>query len=429
MVFDWRIEWTRTSDKDTDIPVTDCISASINKSTEIKNNICQLTLKNSASSWADDGSTIIGDYVNSTDKTIKFGEEDRIKVWADFLTDASEVGTSWYDDNRLLGTFMLEEHQIQTVENQSRIQLKAVDVAYLLFNSIYTFSYGVSNVFTAPGIIRQCAKKFGESRDKSIGGDFGTAPDDGVEYLVNARFLSEGGYITDYRSDTSTKLDGALNNSDTTITVDSTAAFDGGSDGTIVIDTEHISYTGKTATTFTGCTRGIDDTVAAAHDDDTDVYQGFPQVLMSKIWKPLFEWIGEISQTGYTNFLSENIKGGTLNYNRAFLFWVDEQNKVHWVYPDDEPDLEIELSEEGRRSFRLDKSVFDAVNFIIYNAGQDMYGNGIIYYWYDKDADVDSLKMRYQPMSSIADDLVREDLFYFVSARATMCRSRWSPYH
>jgi len=59
MVFDWKIDWKRTSNKDTPIPITDCISATITKSTEIKNNICSLTLKNSSVRVADDGSTII----------------------------------------------------------------------------------------------------------------------------------------------------------------------------------------------------------------------------------------------------------------------------------------------------------------------------------------------------------------------------------
>jgi hypothetical protein len=55
----------------------------------------------------------------------------------------------------------------------------------------------------------------------------------------------------------------------TTITVDSTAQFP--ARGYVVIDAEIISYTGKTATTFTGCTRGDDGTTAAAHSDNTSV--------------------------------------------------------------------------------------------------------------------------------------------------------------
>lgn len=51
-----------------------------------------------------------------------------------------------------------------------------------------------------------------------------------------------------------TLLAAAIDCNDTTITVKSTADF--ASSGSIHIGTEHITYTGTTATTFTGCTRG-----------------------------------------------------------------------------------------------------------------------------------------------------------------------------
>lgn len=58
-------------------------------------------------------------------------------------------------------------------------------------------------------------------------------------------------------------------NSVTTITVASTSAFP--TKGYIVIKRELISYTGKTSTTFTGCTRGVDGTSAAAYLSGTKV--------------------------------------------------------------------------------------------------------------------------------------------------------------
>lgn len=419
-VFDSRIEWKRTNDKETIIPITDAITISINKSTEIKNNLCQINLKNSPVSFASDGTTKIGEYVEVDTKLIKFNEEDELKIWADYLTDATEVGTQWYDDARLFGSFVVREFNIQTDESQTRINLKAVDSAYLLFNSIYTFNYGVSNLFTSPGIIRHCSRKFGESNQNTVTSLPGTHNDVGTQYAINAKFVSEGGYIEDYRRirtstnpdtysvDVSTQLNGSITNSSTTITVDSTSGFE--SSGTLVIGDEHIAYTGVTSTTFTGCTRGIDDTTAQSHSDNDVVYQGFPLILMSKIWKPLFEWIGELCQTENTNYLSETQEGGTLYFNRAFLFWIDKDNSPHFVYPDDTVDLTIDLGEEGRRAFNLDKAVFDAINFIIYNSGEDMYGNGIIHYWYDDTSDVSGFKMRFQPMSQITFTLIQEDL-------------------
>lgn len=58
----------------------------------------------------------------------------------------------------------------------------------------------------------------------------------------------------------------------TTITVDSTTPYE--STGVIKIDNEIITYTGKTSTTFTGCTRGAYGTTAATHNDNAPVLHG-----------------------------------------------------------------------------------------------------------------------------------------------------------
>jgi hypothetical protein len=55
----------------------------------------------------------------------------------------------------------------------------------------------------------------------------------------------------------------ALTTSSTTVSVVDTTGFT--STGSILIETEVISYTGKTTTTFTGCTRAASGTTAAAH--------------------------------------------------------------------------------------------------------------------------------------------------------------------
>ena len=67
-------------------------------------------------------------------------------------------------------------------------------------------------------------------------------------------------------SSVSNTLDGGISDSDTSITVDSTAGFE--TAGTITIGSEDIPYTGKSPTTFTGCSRGGS---AAAHLDGASV--------------------------------------------------------------------------------------------------------------------------------------------------------------
>jgi hypothetical protein len=60
-----------------------------------------------------------------------------------------------------------------------------------------------------------------------------------------------------------TTLNGGINNSVTTITVVSTAGFP--TAGELRITSEVITYTGKTPTTFTGCTRGARGSANVAH--------------------------------------------------------------------------------------------------------------------------------------------------------------------
>lgn len=66
-----------------------------------------------------------------------------------------------------------------------------------------------------------------------------------------------------------TTLNGDLTANATTIAVISTALFN--NTGSFAIGNELISYTGKTATSFTGCVRGFDGTTAASHSSGSVV--------------------------------------------------------------------------------------------------------------------------------------------------------------
>jgi hypothetical protein len=66
------------------------------------------------------------------------------------------------------------------------------------------------------------------------------------------------------------QLNGAINNSVTTVVIDSTTGFPAA--GTIAIDSELITYSGKTGTDFTGCVRGALGTTAASHLNNALTY-------------------------------------------------------------------------------------------------------------------------------------------------------------
>lgn len=107
----------------------------------------------------------------------------------------------------------------------------------------------------------------------------------------------------------------------TTVTVASTTSFS--ATGAILIDSELISYTGTSPTTFTGCTRGVNGTVSASHTAGAIVQQagtGNPPVYSFTSWG-VSSTTGSIpiqlrlwSQSNFGENLIFNPRGGALYY-------------------------------------------------------------------------------------------------------------------
>ena len=148
----------------------------------------------------------------------------------------------------------------------------------------YPFNNTTSTKTLTPGTVRYSLPSstktvdyntFRVKKDSDLGvGGGRLATLDYHEYINN--------FITQEDNITTNNLNGSLNDSATTITVDSTTGFD--STGTIYIENEQVTYTGTSSTTFTGCTRGANSTTAASHSDDVQVAQfdkgGIPQYII-----------------------------------------------------------------------------------------------------------------------------------------------------
>lgn len=112
------------------------------------------------------------------------------------------------------------------------------------------------------------------------------------------------------------QLNGSINDSVTTITVDDTTAFTAA--GNILIDSENISYTSKNSTQFLGCTRGLSGAgsgAAASHADNAIVTQsttftGWGSPAATGIGIQLRLW----SQSNFGEDLIFNPRGGALYY-------------------------------------------------------------------------------------------------------------------
>ncbi len=76
---------------------------------------------------------------------------------------------------------------------------------------------------------------------------------------------------------TATRLNGTVNATATTLTVDSTNGYLDAD--YIMVGDEKVLYSGKTSVTFTGCTRGYDGTDAEAHADNAMVYSADASVV------------------------------------------------------------------------------------------------------------------------------------------------------
>lgn len=124
----------------------------------------------------------------------------------------------------------------------------------------------------------------------------------------------------------------------------------------------------------------------------------FPSIDMAKVMKPVYEWLTDLSQPGITG------------EDKAYLFYVDKDNDLHWFYPSSTVDSTITEGTDEIYNVSMKKSQDELVNMIIYNAGQDLKGNGNLWYYYDTLSKSNKLRMKYQPFLDIGRDLFEKEL-------------------
>ena len=181
----------------------------------------------------------------------------------------------------------------------------------------------------------------------------------GQETFTTLTGWGAGGFGGTTTISATTTLNGALNSSATTITVNSTTGF--AASGAIGIGGEYITYSGRTATTFTGCTRGVGSTAVAHNSGDTvNQYSnatGWGQSATSGVGVQLRLW----SQTNFGQDLIINPRGG------ALYLWAVNANPL--IY-----DRAVLLSPTSSGIYQTDSScpticnavaVSDASRFVI----------------------------------------------------------------
>lgn len=325
--------------------ITDSEKLNINLSVGTKGSGLQLTLKNAYK-----------EHVNK-DGEFKWSNADTVKIYLKYTDDPSAtIDTDSTDDLIIIAE--IEEYEANLDENLTTWTLKCVDKTYRLLNKLWAKAYTKTDVHDVYGV-----SKTGWTPPELIKEviDINTINANGVN-SISANFKSKGGFIED------TRPDGSL--------------FD-------------------------------NDTLRS-------------ELSVAKVFKPVYEWIDDLSSTSRTNTIAES--DGTLVCPRPYIFYIDERNRAHWESPNTvATDYLMTVGNDGAigtfdttdpitgaavtvtdnvshviYGHKLKRAIFDVVNMIIFNAGNDLNGNGILFYFYDSTTKTPTLKPTYKPMTDIA---------------------------
>jgi hypothetical protein len=196
------------------------------------------------------------------------------------------------------------------------------NITAAILNAEFQITYLSSNTYTIQSSIAATASDSGNGGASVVGAYQITTGNEVFTQNVGWGAGAWGGIVIG--TATTAVSGGTLSNSNTTVTVTSTAAFT--ATGSILIDQETITYTGKTTSpdTFTGCTRGVSGTgsgAATTHADGAAVVQstsftGWGSPAVSSIGEQLRLW----SQSNFGEDLVFNPRNGALYY------WANASN-------------------------------------------------------------------------------------------------------
>lgn len=188
------------------------------------------------------------------------------------------------------------------------------NITAAILNAEFQITYVSSNSYTIQSSVAATASDTGTGGASVVGAYQITTGQDIYSQNVGWGAGTWGGIITG--AVTTAVSGGTLSSVNTTVTVTSTTGFT--TTGRILIDSETISYTGVTGTTFTGCTRGLSGAgsgAATTHANGASVVQstsfiGWGQSATVGIGVQLRLW----SQSSFGEDLIFNPRGAPMYY-------------------------------------------------------------------------------------------------------------------
>jgi len=328
------------------IPFNNIESINIRKDSEASASTANINLKNPMSKLLVGFNHPINRYVSDGNQ-ILFNEGDTVKIYAAQVETVRDLDKS-ASSTDLLFSGEISEINVKCSEKSSKITLKCVDKTWVMLNKLWTFAYVASGNWTAPLIIQDVIRKVTEE----------TSAED-------VSFDSSGNIINGYQ-------------------------------GGFLIDARLTSEGGH---------------IESTRQNDT----AFPNITIAKIFKPAYEFINDLSTLAYTNDFTVEDEDAPPQ-DRKMIFYVDEFNKFHWFYPTDTVSDDLNFIDGDNTTgnniigFNLTKKTFDIINMVIYNAGKDLFGSGILDYYYDKNSKDKQLKMVYKPYTEVAKDLIFQEI-------------------
>jgi len=419
-------------------PIMDCVSTRSTSGLDIKNNILIFTLKNA-----------FGKYVTTeddADKVLRLKEQDQIKFFLKYTDDATDITSGQWDDNSdepsgefLVGTYYVIEVHPTHDPSRANIEVRCADKTYILFNKAFSSAYPLTKgippnqvlIDTPPEIIKdvihQNCKAVGHSTKYP-----GVGWDTGMHFDIDAVLFSEGIVYND-----------AVSAAVTNQLVDSGAGF-ATSDASLPSErntTYPIGWTVRNVSTdeYATVTRIIDShtlllnkDIFTSVDQEYEISYGhivntrrvlkedgtanseaaFPDTSYGLVWKPVSQWVDELSQIEKTNTPAEQDSGGYV-YGRPFIYWVDERNQFHWTYPEQVQSGSMTVNEEGSDdiySLSPVQKIFGAANFIAFDGGKNLNNRGVKGYIFEPTTNIKTLKITFIPMTDKAKNVLAKEL-------------------
>ena len=353
-----RVSYFGNEGQNSEVIVDDWLSLTIKRGLDDKSNTIDIKLKNSIKRLLADG-TVIHKHVNnskemSIDGTVALQQNDVFKIWLRWSNSASDTIT--YDDNSayMITIAEVEEWDCSSGEKRSEMTIKCVDKTFEVLNklwaSAYTNSFGLTCPTMAQLVIRNAT--------------------DGIPSYVYG-YTAAGAYTKPALYGVDARLMGG--------TYTQQAALDpvATGDPPAYIESKRINNS------------------------------SYPVIQMTKVWKPVYEWLKEINDIRNTNTAVE-IASNTPPHDRNNRFYIDQKNRYHQFYPADTVNYDITagtVDPDGSViDFKMTKKTFDIINMVIFNSGKDLNNIGILWYYFDKTSKERKLKMKYIPMLEIASE-------------------------